>query len=269
MFDPVVLVLLAAGGLLGGFLGGLTGLGGGVVFAPVLLAALRWMGVPEADLVPLVTGTSLFATLLSVASSARAQALRGAVEWRIAIATGLVATASLWATKALVTGQPGYTPRVFEVVFAAILVVTALRMFLAGDEAPEGPPRADGPRLALVGLAAGALSAAGGVGGGGVLVPAFNRWLRLPLRTASGTSNATIVLSSMAGGVAFLLTPAPGVRVPGTVGSVSFVLGLALALPAVFGARGGVALAHRLPLPVLRRVFATVLVALASVLAFG
>ncbi len=270
-FDPLLLVFLTAAGFVGGLLGGLTGLGGGVVFAPALLAAFRWLGIADADLVPLVTGTSLFATLLSVASSAGAQAKRGAVAWRTALPTGLVATAALWATKAAVTGQPWYTPRAFEVVFAVILVVTALRMFLAGDDAPEGPPRDDPARLAVIGVATGALSAAGGVGGGVVLVPAYNRWLRLPLHTASGTSNATIVLSSLAGVVAFLLTPAAAAAraLPLTVGTVSFGAGLFLALPAVVGARSGVALAHRLPVEVLRRVFAAVLAVLAAVLAFG
>ena len=268
----VTVALLIAAGFAGGFLGGLTGLGGGVVFAPVLLFTFRALGVPEPALVPLVTGTSLLAVLLSVSSSAYAQAQRGAVAWRVALITGAVATAALYATKALVTTQVWYTPRAFELFFAGVLVLAALRMLFAGDDAP-GEPRADVGRLGAIGLGAGILSAAGGVGGGVVLVPGFNRLVRLPLRTASGTSNATVALSALAGVAAFAFTaprvPLPAGFPPGTVGSVSLALGLALALPAVAGARGGVAAAHRLPVQTLRRVFAAVVLALAARLAWG
>jgi uncharacterized protein len=264
------LLLLALAGFAGGFLGGLTGLGGGIVFAPVLLYTLGHAGVPENVRVPLVTGTSLFCILLSVTSGAWAQARRKAVEWRVAIFVGLVATVALYATKVLVTTRPWYTPRAFEVFFAGVLVLAALRMLFTGTDDPADEPRTDAARLGLTGLAAGALSAAGGVGGGIVLVPAYNRLVRLPLRTASGTSSATIVLSSLAGVVVFALTPAPGEPLPAaTVGSVSFGLGLVLAVPAMLGAAFGVAAAHRLPVRTLRRVFALVVLALAARLAWG
>lgn len=268
LLAPSTLVLLALGGFVGGLLGGLTGLGGGVVFAPVLLYLLPRLGVQDAALVPLVTGTSLFCTLLSVTSSAWAQHRRGAVDVRVALAVGAVATASLYATKALVTTQPWYTPRVFEVFFAIVLVLAATRMLLAGQE-PTGAPLRTPARLGAIGAATGVLSAAGGVGGGVVLVPGYNRLVRLPLVTASGTSNATIVLSSAVGVLLFALTPARGAVPPFTVGSVSGAVGLALALPAMAGAQWGVALAHRLPVKTLRRVFAGVVLALAAKMALG
>ena len=265
---PGFAALLAVAGLAGGFLGGLTGLGGGVVFAPVLLYALPALGVVPEALVPLTTGTSLFCTLLSVASSAWAQGKRGAVDVRVALAVGAVATVALYATKALVTTQPWYTPRAFEVFFAFVLVLAATRMLLAGDDKPGAPQKTPG-RLGAIGVATGVLSAAGGVGGGVVLVPGYNRLVRLPLVKASGTSNATIVLSSLVGVLLFALTPARGAVPAATLGSVALLPGLILALPAMIGAQAGVAAAHRLPVKTLRRVFAAVVLALALKLALG
>ena len=240
------------------------------MFAPVLLYTLEHVGVHDAVRVPLVTGTSLFCILLSVAASAWAQARRKAVVWRVALITGFVATGALYATKELVTTQPWYTPRAFEVFFAGVLVLAALRMLFAGEDEPADTPHAEVLRLGAIGTAAGILSAAGGVGGGIVLVPAYNRLVRLPLRTASGTSNATIVLSSLAGVVVFVLSPPPGGPLPPvTVGNVSLGYGLMLALPAMVGAALGVMAAHRLPVRTLRRVFAVVVLALALKLAWG
>ena len=109
-----------------------------------------------------------------------------------------------------------------------------------------------------------------GVGGGVVLVPAYHRWLRLPMRAAVGTSSATIVLISGGSIIAYALL---GLGVAGrpaaALGYVDVGTGLLLAGPAVLGAQGGAALAHRFETRWLRWGFALVAVVVTGRLVWG
>jgi hypothetical protein len=164
------------------------------------------------------------------------------------------------------------------VLFAAVLLVVVGRMvwgdadessFVEGDSESESDP-SRWVRWGGTGTIAGAVASAVGVGGGVVLVPAYHRWLRLPMRTAVGTSSATIVLISGGSIVAYaLLGLGVAGRPPGALGYVDVGTGLLLAGPAVVGAQGGAALAHRFETRWLRWGFALIAVVVAGRLVWG
>jgi uncharacterized membrane protein YfcA len=250
------IALLLVAGLAGGFLAGLLGVGGGIVFAPVLLAYFGWTGVPQAAIVPLTTGTSLLCTWLSAAASAFFQSRRESVDWPTALVTGVFSVASVWLVKEYVTTQSWYTPDVFAHVFAVVLLIVVVRMVTGSDDESEGRP-VQRAWLPPIGLGGGALSAAIGIGGGIVLVPAYNRLARLPLRLALGTSSATILITAGAGVLAYALTVPEVAGVPqGTFGAVALGHALALGVPAVFAAKAGVRLGQRAETRYLRWAFA-------------
>ena len=272
--DPALLALLVLAGAVGGVLVGLIGVGGGIVYAPALLIVLAAGGVTNPALTPLVLGTSLLCVGVASASGAASQYRRGAVHVRAALVSGAVASVAVMAVGRLVATQPWYDSRAFAGVFASVLLLVAAQMVrprsaaasAAADETEAGraEPRADTPRLVGAGLLAGALSALAGVGGGTVLVPVFNGPIRLPLRTAIGTSAAAIVLVAASGVVTYAVLGwgAPG-RPAGALGYVSLVHAAALVLPAIVTARWGVALVHRVPVARVRVGFAVFAAAMA------
>ena len=83
--------------------------------------------------------------------------------------------------------------------------------------------RRDGAVLAVVGAAAGLLSALFGVGGGTVIVPLLIFWFGFGERLATGTSLAAIVIVGLLGAIAQ----------GGIYGNVHVVTALLLAIPAV------------------------------------
>ena len=255
-----VLALLIAAGALGGFVAGLVGVGGGIIFGPVLFFVLQGIGIEDPVLTPLTLGSSLFCTLAASASGAVAQNKAGAVDWRTALTTGAIAAVAVVLMTLLVTTQPWYSKRVFQIVLGVVLLVVVARM-LTKKSHGGGAITASGARrswsaLIGTGAAAGALSSAAGVGGGVVLVPAFNGPLRLPLKAAAGTSTAAIVLITAVGvamyAVRGLAAPVPS----GAVGYVHVPYALALALPAMVTARFGVSTAHRVNVKWVRWAFA-------------
>jgi uncharacterized membrane protein YfcA len=264
------LLLLALGGLAGGFLVGLVGVGGGIVYAPVLLVAYQHRGIEDPVLTPLVLGTSLFCVGLAAASGAVAQWRAGAVEPRVALVSGAVAAVTVPLTGRFVTTQPWYDREAFAVVFGLLLVGVALRMLLEktrdeGVQAEAGPA---GPgALVGAGAAAGALSAVAGVGGGVVLVPLYHNLLRLSTKAAVATSTAAIVLIAAVGVATYAVL---GWGTPGTtLGYVDPVYGVALALPAMLTARLGVYVGHRLPARTVRVSFACIALVVAARLLWG
>lgn len=254
------LLLLVGIGLLGGFLAGLVGVGGGIVFTPVLFFYFQAIGVPSAVVTPLTLGTSLFCTLLASLSSAWFQYQRQAVVPAVAIGTGLFSALAITLTTRYITTQPWYNGTAFRLVFGLVLLFVALRMLLATRPSARKPTafvfRGQWPILAGAGTVAGTVAAAAGVGGGIILVPLYHRLLGLPMHRAVGTSSATIVLISLIGILSYALSPPVASLGRFTVGHVDVLYGLLLAVPATISARFGVQTAHRLRTIWLRRLFA-------------
>lgn len=251
-------LLLAGAGLGGGFLAGLVGVGGGVIFSPVLFFYYQHAGLDPALVTPLTLGTSLLCTLLTATSGAWFHARAGNVNGRVALLTGLFSGGVVLLMTRFVTTQPWYDATVFKVVFGAVLLAVIARMVwpAAAPAALPGERRLGWPWLALTGSSAGAVAAAAGVGGGIVVVPAYAHLLRLPMARAVGTSSATIVLIATFGvlnyGAAGWGAPTPGF----TLGFVDVPHALVLALPAMVSARLGVWASARLSTRWLRLSFA-------------
>jgi uncharacterized protein len=265
--DPLHVLLLLGAGIAGGFLAGLVGVGGGVIFAPVLFFYYTAIGTEAALVAPLTLGSSLFCTLLAAASGAHSQLRSDNIQLRIAGVVGAFAAAAVVAMTFLVTTRPWYGPQVFQIVLGVVLLAVIWRM-LTRRSKPQGPDWRERTRLSIGGLAAsgvaaGAIASAAGVGGGIVMVPMFNELLKLPLKIAAATSMATIVLISATGVVAYVVSGL-GVQTPATaLGYVDFGRAVWLAVPAIIGARLGVYVALRADVAVIRYAFS----ALAAVIA--
>jgi uncharacterized membrane protein YfcA len=266
-------VLLGVAGLGAGVIAGLVGVGGGVVFTPVLFAVYGVLDVPAGVRTPLTVGTGLFCTGLAAGASALHHARRGAVVGRTALGVGLASAIAVGLVSRFVVTRPWYDAALFQLLFAAVLLIVVVRM-VRGDTSESLAAEPEGSSGWLTGLgtgtAAGTVAAAVGVGGGVVLVPAYHRWLRLPMHRAVGTSSATIVLISTLSTIAYALL---GAGVDGrpdlALGYVDIGTGLLLAGPAVLGAQGGAALAHRFETRGLRWSFALLAVVVAGRLIWG
>ncbi|MEM1128255.1 MAG: sulfite exporter TauE/SafE family protein [Bacteroidota bacterium] len=259
------LVLLLGAGAVGGYIAGLIGVGGGIIFAPVLFFFFQRLGVAPEVLAPLTIGSSLFCTLIASAMSAWFQQRAGTVQGRVAATVGLLSGVAVFLMTRFVTTQPWFDGRAFQLVFGSLLLVVVARMVRkslttpsATAESTPDPTRPSLPKLAATGSVAGVVSAAAGVGGGVVLVPAYSGVLRFPISQAVGTSSATIVgIATL--GVATNMFLGLGAEVPATaVGYVDVGHALLLAVPAAATARLGVWTSHTISTKWLRLSFAAI-----------
>ena len=229
-----MLLVLVLVGAVGGFVAGLVGVGGGVIFGPALFFAFQSAGIEDPVLTPLTLGSSLLCTFAASASGTVAQLRAGSVDRQTALVAGGFAAVAVVLTGRFVATQPWYDKNVFQVLLAALLGVVVVRMLRDRTDAPAatGARRGAGT-LGAIGAAAGSLASLAGIGGGVVLVPLFNAVVRLPMKVASGTSTAAITIITAVGVVTYAVLglgqPVPG----GALGYVDWRGAAALAVPAV------------------------------------
>lgn len=255
-----ILLLLGAGAA-GGYLAGLVGVGGGIIYGPVLLYYFKAIGIQDPLLTPLTLGTSLLCVFLAALSGSVSQRGTGFVDWKAAITTGLIASITTVLTARLLTTQPWYDQRMFQVVLGTLLVWVIIRM-LWPKKRPQGDiedePNYNTGILIAIGLAVGMLVAASGIGGGVLLIPLFTGALKLPLKRAMATSLASILVVSFTGMMTYLVL---GLNEPMSIGRLGYVdiyRGLLLGVPAIVLARFGVRTAQRVDVRYIRYTFCTV-----------
>jgi uncharacterized membrane protein YfcA len=201
----VLSAVLTALGFVGGFLSGLLGIGGGIVMVPLLLFVPRLLGLPALDMrhVAGLTIVQVFAAacLGYVVHRRRRASNPQVVRWMgpsMVGGTGLGGALS-----------DHVTLPVLEAVFVALALVATPLLFFPppADEIGEGPA-ADFPRALAVGLSfgIGVLSGLVGVGGAFLVIPVMVYLFGIPTRAAIGSSLGLILMASVAGLVAKVVT---------------------------------------------------------------
>jgi uncharacterized membrane protein YfcA len=253
------------GALAAGFLGSLTGLGGGVVIVPLLVLVFR------VDLY-YAMGASLVSVIATSSGAAAAYVKEGYSNIRIGMfleigtTFGALAGAFLAAIVA---------PNAISIVFGLVLLVSA---YLSGrhraEPSAEGPPDPLATRLHLDGsyptpegpqhyrvrrvplgfagmVLAGILSGLLGIGSGAFKVLAMDQAMRIPFKVSTTTSNFMIGVTAAASAGIYLAR-----------GYIDPTLAMPVMLGVLLGSLLGARLLPRMRTNVLRLVFGVVILAL-------
>ena len=253
-FSTLTLSILI--GTIGGFLGGLFGIGGGVVIIPLL--TLTQGSNPH-----LYQAASLVAALLVSAGSIPRHIRANAIRWTFALRTIPFSIATVGLGIAIGIYLP--STQWLEWIFAAFLIYVAfsevIRRLREKPADPKSPMLAErlgwGPAC-IVGSAMGTLSGLLGIGGGIIAVPMMRVVNRFDIRATIATS-AFLVLPTVIVAVILKYSTLSSVKTPaGDPIAMSAALWLAATLaPGAFvGAFIGASLVHKLPMRKLSFAFA-------------
>ena len=247
---PALLVAGAAAG----FAGGLFGIGGGFVVVPALMVLLPMIGVAGEEITHVAVGTSLASIIVTSLRSTHAHAQRGAVDfallrgWAPWVVLGtalgtLVADRVSSAQLALIFGSG-------VLAFAVYFVAPARAGAPLFAGLPTGLPRAG------IASALGVFSTLLGIGCG-TLTTVTMTVCGAPIHRAIGTAAGMGAIIAIPATIGFMAIGfgAPGAGW-GALGYVNLPAAAALIATSVIFAPHGVAAAHHLPAPVLRRAFA-------------
>lgn len=241
--DWSLLPLLVPLGLLAGLLSGLLGIGGGLVFSPVLLLLGLSPHAALATSTLAIVPTTLGGTMAHLRS--RSLPLRGGV----AIGGGAAAGGILFSQ--LGSGLDGGLLLALQAALYGVLTLLIGASDEQGAEAAPAGRAGDLAGLAAVGAVAGMASGMLGVGGGLVMVPLMVRLVAVPLRLAIRFSTLAVLFASASAAVAFVQD-----------GRAMLPVGLLLGGTAAVGAQWSAQRLSRIPearLVVLLRFFTLVL----------
>lgn len=252
VLDLVLLgaALLVAGGLTG-ILAGVFGVGGGVLIVPVLYELFRFLGVPDAVIMPLCVGTSLAIIIPTSVRSFLGHRARGAVDgtilavWAVPVVLGVVAGGLV----------ARFTPQeVFKLVFIAVATTSAIRLLFGRDGWVISSQMPGKIVMRIYGVVIGLLSALMGIGGG-QLSSLFMMFYGRPIHQAVATSSGLGVLISIPGAISYVIagwsraSEFPDVAIlqpPLALGFVSLLGALFFIPSSIMTAPLGVVLAHKL-----------------------
>ncbi|MDD5179979.1 MAG: sulfite exporter TauE/SafE family protein [Gallionellaceae bacterium] len=247
-------------GATAGFMAGLFGVGGGLLLVPVLLFLFDMQHFPAENAMHLALGTSMATILFTSLASARKHHQHGAVNWCVVrdITPGILLGTALGALSAA-----SVSPRGLGIFFALFVYIAAAQILL--DMRPEPSRQLPGlAGMSAVGALTGWISSMVSIGGGTIVVP-FLIWCNVPLRNAIGTSAAIGFPVAAGGTLGYIATgmslhtlPAPN------LGFVYLPALLWVALATILAAPLGAMAAHRMKVGLLRKLFAVLLLILAT-----
>ncbi|MFO1320906.1 MAG: sulfite exporter TauE/SafE family protein [Burkholderiales bacterium] len=242
-------------GLFAGFFAGLLGIGGGLILVSLMVFAFNAQHFPPDRVMHLALGTSLATIIFTSIKSVHSHHKHGAVRWDIVrhAAFGLVV-----GTLAGSVVADALRTRALAIVFTAFVVYSAINMML--DLKPKPTRQLPGPMGLQFGAGiVGVASALVGAGGGFLSIPLMS-FCNVPMRQCVATSAAFGLPIAVSGTLGFLvggwnqdhLPPLSlgYLYVPAMVGIVA---GTFVTVPI------GAKVAHTIPVPKLKKVFAVIL----------
>ncbi|MDR0309761.1 MAG: sulfite exporter TauE/SafE family protein [Candidatus Methanoplasma sp.] len=264
--DPMLILALVAIGIGASVLGALFGIGGGIVFVPVL-TILFGLSASEAAAVSLVG-------IIATSTGAASYFIKSGVA-NVRLGLLLEITTSIGAMIGAVIAVY-IADWALLIVFGCVLIYGAVSMILKKERVIEDPKElndmcfsyTDGKDLRTKryevvnvnsGLAvctgAGVLSSLTGVGGGTIKVPLMNLHMRVPIKVASATSSYMIGITAFSGAIVFFIH-----------GSLLLDYAAAIAVGAFIGSTIGTRLSRMVDAGPMRRYFSILLLAISFVI---
>lgn len=277
----IIMIGLVVLGLCSGIFGALFGLGGGVIFVPILLlsgiAATATQAVAM-SLVGIIAGSVGASTVLIA---------RGLSNVRLGLLLEITTCIGAIIGAIIATYLESW---MLTVLFSAIMIYSGFRMIVNPERTVEPATGEDSPMTfrykdesvgedvryevqnvrSGMGICtfAGAISSMTGVGGGAIKVPLMNIHMHIPMKAASSTSSFMIGVTAFSGAITYFFA---GVFTDSAVSPLLTGAGLDSLLPcaaclafgAFCGSLAGARLARRIPSSHLRKYFSVVLFVMA------
>lgn len=233
MFSPLLVVIVVAVGILIGGVGI-----GGVLLVP----ALKYIGsVPVHIAIPVC----MVGYIITGSVGALIYAKHGTINWALAIQICIGALPGAYLGSFIL---PYISATILELVIGILILVSGLDTFIRPKKQIETRLPSSNTELISIGFITGIGSALTGTGGPLLLIPIL-LWRQAPILTAIGLSQAIQVPISLTATAGNFMHSA-----------VDFKLGLVLGLILGIGAFAGAKLAHYLPIELVKKFVAMLLV---------
>ncbi len=262
-------------GSVGGLLAGLLGVGGGMLFIPVITSYLHQYDISSAEMVKFTLANSIALVFMSGVSGTFRQIKMGTWQWKQSLTIGIPgAISNYFMTQAIQDGD-WYQKEVFQGVFLGFLGLSILNMIFGksksssqndgnGKNNPDIDEQntpyqfsliQDWPSM-LVGIFAGTIVALSGLGGGIIMVPLFLIVLKKSMHSATALSLSIVPILSISALIKYIsITPTHQISSYQT-GYLLWIMLIPMLLGVIFFSSLGQKMATKVPVVWLRVIFA-------------
>lgn len=211
-FAPLIipfLILLLCGSL-GGFLAGLLGVGGGMLFIPVIHEYLNNYNLTTDEIVKYTLANSIALVFISGVSGTFRQYKMGTWDWKQSLQIGIPGAFSSLAMSVLITQGEWYNKQRFQTVFLGFLLLSIGNMLFGKSKIETNnvvsSTKTNTLLPAFVGIIAGSVVSLSGLGGGIIMVPLFRMFLKKPMHKATSLSLSIVPILSISSLLQYLFS---------------------------------------------------------------
>ncbi|HET6528532.1 MAG TPA: sulfite exporter TauE/SafE family protein [Balneolaceae bacterium] len=193
------IVILFILGVLAGIVAGLFGLGGGILFTPILFVMFSNAGLQ--DIVVLTIASSLFCSFVATTGSSLRQYRQNNFYLHEGLKVGVLGAIGVSVGRLVIT-SPFYSKQVFTIFFSLLLIYVAFMFYKRGknkDQTTMDKRPVTWPQASVTGGLGGFVAALAGIGGGGVMVPLMNLLFKKQFAKAVSISSLAIILITLSG----------------------------------------------------------------------
>ena len=268
------LILLLCGSM-GGFLAGLLGVGGGMLFIPVIHEYLSSYSLSTDEIVKYTLGNSIALVFISGVSGTFRQIKMGTWDWKQSLQIGIPGALSSLAMSYAITHGDWYNKQRFQTVFLGFLLLSIGNMIFGKSKASKSNDTAANPQEnqtqnhttannetpnrwlpTLVGILAGTVVSLSGLGGGIIMVPLFRMLLKKPMHQATSLSLSIVPILSISSLLQYTLSQPIHPINPLQTGYLLWIILIPMMAGVMFFSSLGQKTAPRVPVLWLRVIFA-------------
>lgn len=251
------IIILLITGAVTGLAGGLMGVGGGFIMAPIQYFVYTAMGVTPDIAIKMAFGTNLLVILPTAISATWGHHRNKNVFWKSALIMGCCSMLGGFTGATIASYIPG---QALKIIFGVVVIFTAVRMIIAIPITLEGKPKENIWILMAWAFPIGIITGMLGIGGGIVVVPIMTLALKYNWLQAVGTSMAMMILTSMGGVIGYIIHGWNVTGVPSpSLGYVNIQSWLLLAVTSITTAQFGAIISRRIPVKPVRYIFIALL----------
>lgn len=234
-------------GLIGGSLAGIVGVGTGLIMVMVIPIVLRFMGVPEELIVRLTIANTIFATMCSALINNFQLIVRRTFYWKETLIIAAFAGISASFLLLNIVFEPGYTSEVYNLIIIIMMIFIIVRTVNKLKKSLHQDEKINLPRLITAGFSGGTVAALTGLGGGSIIIPLLNLWMKVDIKKAKVISYGSIfIIGFILSVINLMKEPVLPLQLP-HYGHIILSVSIPLVLGVLVGSPLGLRFSEKLP----------------------